>query len=79
MFSREVIQALRKRYPRGTRIELLRMDDPQAPPIGTKGTVLGVIGVDDIARIMVLWDTWFSVDIFFGIDIFRKVAADNDR
>ena len=79
MFSREVIQALRKRYPRGTRIELLRMDDPQAPPIGTKGTVLGVIGVDNIARIMVLWDTGSCEDIFFGVDIFRKVKDDNDR
>lgn len=29
------------------------MDDPQAPPIGTKGTVQGV---DDIASIRVHWD-----------------------
>ena len=38
--SREQVEALRKEYPAGTRIELLEMDDPQAPPIGTQGTVL---------------------------------------
>jgi hypothetical protein len=37
------LNALRSRYPAGTRVELLRMDDVQAPPIGTKGTVTGVI------------------------------------
>lgn len=45
VISREALQALRERYPKGTRVELVQMDDPQAPPIGTKGTV---IGVDDM-------------------------------
>jgi hypothetical protein len=40
--SREVIEHLRETYPQGCRIELVRMDDVQAPPIGTKGTVVGV-------------------------------------
>ena len=40
--SRETVEHIRKEYPRGTRVELLRMDDIQAPPIGTLGTVLGV-------------------------------------
>lgn len=43
--SRELVESLRKRYPVGCRVELVRMDDPQAPPVGTKGTVRGV---DDI-------------------------------
>ena len=34
---------LSARYPAGTRVELLsEMDDVQAPPIGTKGTVTGI-------------------------------------
>lgn len=45
MISKEALHALRERFPRGTRVELVKMDDPQAPPVGTKGTVLGV---DDI-------------------------------
>lgn len=43
-------ESLRKEYPVGTRVELVRMDDPHAPPVGTRGTVTGV---DDIASILV--------------------------
>ena len=46
------------------------MDDPQAPPIGTKGTVLGV---DDIGSIMVAWDSGGSLSVVWGEDICRKV------
>lgn len=48
--SKEIVERIRREYPAGTRVELLRMDDPQAPPIGTQGTVMGV---DDIGSIMV--------------------------
>ena len=44
------VKALRDRYPVGTRIELVEMDDAQAPPTGTKGTVYGV---DDTGSILV--------------------------
>lgn len=43
--SRETVERLRREYPVGCRVELVQMDDCQAPPIGTKGTVRGV---DDI-------------------------------
>lgn len=43
--NKAVIEHLRQTYPAGTRVELLQMEDVQAPPIGTKGTVYGV---DDI-------------------------------
>lgn len=43
--SQETVEHIRERYPVGSRVELVRMNDVQAPPIGTKGTV---IGVDDI-------------------------------
>lgn len=48
--SRETINQLRLQYPAGTRVELTGMDDVQAPPIGTLGTVKGV---DDMGSIMV--------------------------
>lgn len=70
MISREALQALRERYPRGTRVELVKMDDPQAPPIGTKGTVLGV---DDIGSILVAWDNGCGLSVAYGEDICRKV------
>ena len=50
LISKEALCALRERFPRGTRVELVKMDDPQAPPVGTKVTVLGV---DDIFSAMV--------------------------
>ena len=71
VISREALQALRERFPKGTRVELVQMDDPQAPPIGTKGTV---IGVDDIGSIMVSWDNGSGLNVAYGEDICRKVA-----
>ena len=75
VISREALQALRERFPKGTRVELVLMDDPQAPPIGTKGTV---IGVDDIGSIMVSWDNGSGLNVAYGEDICRKVANTND-
>ncbi|AEY67718.1 hypothetical protein Clo1100_3593 [Clostridium sp. BNL1100] len=51
--SRETVERIRKQYPVGCRVELVRMDDIQAPPMGTKGIV---IGVDDTGSIMVRWE-----------------------
>lgn len=66
--TREQVEALRQKYPAGTRIELLEMDDPQAPPIGTEGTVLGV---DDIGSLMVSWDNGSSLNVAYSIDRVR--------
>ena len=46
------------------------MDDPQAPPVGTKGTVRGV---DDIGSIMVAWDNGSGLSAAYGEDICRKL------
>ena len=67
----EEVLRIRKQYPAGTRVELVRMDDPQAPPIGTKGTVRGV---DDIGSIMVAWDNGCGLSVAFGGDACRKVV-----
>ena len=68
MPSKERIAALRKYYPRGTRVELLGMDDPQAPPVGTLGEILGV---DDAAQLLVRWETGSSLSLIPGVDSFR--------
>lgn len=70
MPSRETVEAIRKQYPKGTRVELVQMDDTQAPPIGTQGTVKGV---DDIGSLMVAWDNGSSLNVIYGIDIVRKI------
>lgn len=72
--SKAALQRLRDRYKPGTRVELLHMDDVQAPPIGTKGTV---IGVDDIGSIMVKWDNGSGLSVAYGEDSCR-VVRDND-
>ena len=68
--SKETVERVRKEYPVGSRVELVRMDDPQAPPVGTKGTVRGV---DDIGSILVAWDSGGSLSVVYGEDICRKV------
>lgn len=69
--SREVVEELRKKYPVGTRVELVSMDDIQAPSIGKKGTVRGV---DDIGSIMVSWDNGSSLSVAYGEDYCRRVS-----
>jgi hypothetical protein len=73
--SRETVERVRRQYPVGCRVELLRMDDVQAPPIGTKGTV---IGVDDTGSIMVCWDNGSSLNVVYGEDLCRKVEDARD-
>ena len=69
--SRETVERLRREYPAGTRVELVCMDDVQAPPVGTKGTVWGV---DDIGSIQVHWDNGSGLSVAWGADLVRKVA-----
>ena len=71
--SKELVEGLRKRYPVGCRVELLCMDDPQAPPVGTKGTVRGV---DDIGSIMVAWDNGCGLSVAYGEDSCRRCEDD---
>ena len=72
--AREVVEALRHHYTAGTRVELLEMNDPQAPPIGTLGTV---IGIDDIGSIMVRWDNGCGLSVVYGEDRVRIVSNTN--
>lgn len=68
--SRETVERVRREYPAGTRVELLRMEDVQAPPIGTLGTVLGV---DDTGSLLMRWDNGSGLNVVYGEDLVRKV------
>ena len=68
--SRETIERLRREYPAGTLVELLRMQDEQAPPVGTIGEVLGV---DDVGSVMVRWRNNSGLNVVYGVDVVRKV------
>ena len=68
--NKEIVEKVRRDYPVGCRVELVRMDDVQAPPIGTRGTVRGV---DDTGSIMVAWDNGSGLHVVYGEDICRKI------
>lgn len=70
--SRETVEQVRTEYPAGCRVELVRMDDPQAPPAGTLGTVLGV---DDTGSVLVHWDTGSGLSVVYGEDFCRRIGA----
>ena len=69
--TREKVASIRMMYPAGTRVRLLSMDDPQAPPIGTMGTVQCI---DDIGSLMVNWDNGSSLNVLYGIDSVQIVS-----
>ena len=48
--TRSAVERIRAQYKAGARVELIEMDEPQAPPAGTCGTV---IAVDDIGSLIV--------------------------
>jgi hypothetical protein len=68
--SKEIVERIRRKFPVGCRVELLRMDDVQAPPVGTKGTVTGV---DDTGSVMVNWDNGSRLNVVYGEDLCRKI------
>ncbi len=74
LMNEKLLVHLRETYRAGTRVELVRMDDVQAPPIGTKGTVYGV---DDTSSILVNWDNGSGLNVVYGIDSCRKVGERN--
>lgn len=68
--ERKFGQQAGKEYPAGCRVKLLEMDDIQAPPIGTEGTV---VHVDDTGSICVRWDTGSGLNVIYGVDRCVKI------
>lgn len=61
---------LRRKYPEGTAIDLIHMDDRQAPPKGTRGIVTHV---DDAGTIHMRWENGSSLGLIPGVDKFRVI------
>jgi hypothetical protein len=66
----KIVEQLRKEYPVGAKVELVRMCDFQAPPIGTTGIVQFV---DDMGTIHVNWSTGSSLGVAYGEDKCRVI------
>ncbi len=60
-----MIGVIKERYKPGMRVRLLKMNDKQAPPVGTLGTVRGV---DDIGSVMVAWDNGRGLNVALDED-----------
>lgn len=68
--NREIVERLREQFPKGCWVQLEKMDDPQAPPIGTMGLCLGV---DDAGNIMVHWNTGSKLSVAYGVDRCKRI------
>ena len=64
------IQFLKDLYPAGTKVKLVEMNDIQAPPIGTLGTVMYV---DDIGTIHIKWDNGSTLGAAYPEDRVSKI------
>ncbi len=70
--SKATIEQYRREYPVGCRVKLVSMDDFQAPPIGTRGTVRGV---DDAGNLLVRWDNGSGLNAVLGVDEVQKIRG----
>ena len=67
--SPKMVSRLRAEYPEGSRVSLVFMDDLQAPPVGTLGTV---VCVDITGTIQVDWDNGSDLGVVAGVDEIKK-------
>lgn len=71
--DKKTVETLRTQFPVGCRVVLDRMEDAQAPALGTQGTCRGV---DDAGNVMVSWDTGGSLNVAYGADSCHRVASE---
>ena len=74
--TRREVERIRARYRKGLRIELIHMDDPQAPPVGTRGNI---IAVDDLGDLVVAWDNGCGLNVVPGVDEVRIITEDSEK
>ena len=73
--SKETVERVRAQYPVGCRVILRKMDDVQAPPVGTIGEV---IGVDDTGSLLMNWRNGSGLNVIYGEDVVRKVGDSHE-
>lgn len=70
--SMAYIRQIRERYPEGTRVELVMMEDPYNTKLkpGDQGTVTYV---DALGTVFVDWDNGSKLGLVHGEDVFRII------
>jgi hypothetical protein len=75
--DKETVERIRKRYPRGARVELVSMDDPYSKlKCGELGTV---DFVDDTGTVFVNWDSGSGLGAVFGVDVIRRIPDTGEK
>lgn len=75
MPSQETVARLREKYPEGTRVELISMEDPHTTlQPGDKGRVSLV---DDTGTIFVDWENGSGLGVVYGVDSVKRI--ENER
>ena len=65
-----VMQKQVERYPKGTRLKLISMEDPHGVPMGTVGEV---DFIDDAGQIHMKWETGSCLALIPGVDQFQRI------
>lgn len=74
--TRKEVDAIKARYPEGTRIRLIHMDDPEPITPGSEGTVNFV---DDAGHLLMKWDDGRSIALMVNMDQFEIISQKNDQ
>ena len=71
----DLLKQLKEYYKPGTRIRLVRMNDPYTHiPVGTIGVVTGV---DDAGTVHTVWSNGSTLGVAFGVDYAEKIEEDD--
>ncbi len=74
--KQEIVDKIKVQYPPGTRVRLVRLEDPYRNiPAGTEGTVSVV---DDTGTIHVDWDGEGRLGIVYGEDACEKLSPEGE-
>ena len=75
---REIVEQVKKEYPKGTRVELVSMNDPFNTKLipGCQGTV---VSVDSIGTIHVAWDCGSTLGVVYGVDACIVVHSEGGK
>ena len=76
--THEELADLRRYYPKGSRVKLIRMDDPYCQDLkpGMLGTIMHV---DDIGTIHIAWDCGSTLGVVYGEDLCTVVYTEGGK
>ena len=72
--NKEYLEQLRKRYPVGTKIQLISMRDEKYPILPR--TIGEVTHIDDLGSIHMKWQNGSSLALIPKVDSFKVVSAE---